>query len=216
MAARCVAFAASFIPSMLSARTRGGARHNAVLACCLASSKMIGSVAAFSAAATPALTSLLSDPTLLGDGVVTGADTFDVVDPGASRGQFDDGSATVARVRRMGREDTRAAIDRARAALPGWRDGATAQHRSGVLSRWSALIKENSEDIAKIMTMESGKPIQESRGEVAYGTSFLDYFAAEAIRPNCAGGGYMCPSPFAAPDGSPRGRIMAVNEAVGV
>ena len=59
------------------------------------------------------------------------------------------------------------------------------------------------------MTLESGKPLHESRGEVAYGTSFLDYYAAEAIRPNSAGGGYMSPSPFTAPgDGAPRGKIM--------
>lgn len=66
------------------------------------------------------------------------------------------------------------------------------------------------------MTFESGKPLNESRGEVNYGTSFLDYYAAEAIRPNSAGGGFIAPSPFAMPDGTPRGKIMAINEAVGV
>ena len=57
-------------------------------------------------------------------------------------------------------------------------------------------------------TTYSGKPLAESRGEVAYGTSFLDYYAGEAIRPTSAGGGYMCPTPFANVDGSPRGRVM--------
>jgi succinate-semialdehyde dehydrogenase/glutarate-semialdehyde dehydrogenase len=67
------------------------------------------------------------------------------------------------------------------------------------------------------MTIESGKPLHESRGEVAYGTSFLDYYAAEAIRPNAAGGGFIVPTPFTAPGGSaPRGKVMAINEAVGV
>ena len=89
-------------------------------------------------------------------------------------------------------------------------------HRSNVLSKWSALITENSDDIAKIMTLESGKPLAESKGEVAYGTSFLDYFAGEAIRPGCSGGGYMSPSPFTDGSGAPRGKIMAINEAVGV
>jgi succinate-semialdehyde dehydrogenase/glutarate-semialdehyde dehydrogenase len=69
---------------------------------------------------------------------------------------------------------------------------------------------------AKIMTLESGKPLYESIGEITYGTSFLDYYAAEAIRPSAAGGGFMVPSPFSHPNGAPRGKIMAFNEAVGV
>ncbi|KAL9191188.1 hypothetical protein ACHAXT_000894 [Thalassiosira profunda] len=186
----------------------------AAAAYCLASSKLMA-VSAFSTA-TPAITSLLSDPTLLGDGVSSGSDTFPVVDPGATAAQFEDGSAIIATVQRMGREDTKDAIDRARAALPGWKDGTTALQRSNILAKWSALIKENSHDVATIMTLESGKPLHESLGEVTYGTSFLDYFAAEALRPSSAGGGYLAPSPFATPDGAPRGRIMAIHEAVGV
>ena len=54
------------------------------------------------------------------------------------------------------------------------------------------------------MTLESGKPLKESIGEVGYGTSFIDYYAAEAVRPSSAGGGYICPSPFAHIDGSPK------------
>lgn len=54
------------------------------------------------------------------------------------------------------------------------------------------------------MTLESGKPLVESKGEIAYGTSFLDFYAAEAIRSTGAGGGFVCPSPFASGDGSPR------------
>jgi len=152
----------------------------------------------------------------LGDGITAGDATFDVVDPGASAKQFEEGSAVIAQVRRMGREDTRQAIDRASTALSGWK-GTTALHRSGIISKFSALIKENSEDIAKIMTLESGKPLQESKGEVVYARSFLEYYAAEAIRPSSAGGGFIVPSPFTAPDGvTPRGKIMAINEAVGV
>lgn len=193
-------------------------RSATALAYCFASKIMVvnGNVAAFSTA-TPAVISMLSDPSLLGEGVMAGAATFDVGNPGASPKQVNDGSAIIAQVRRMGREDTKQAIDRASAALSGWKDGTTALHRSGILSKWSALVKENSEDIAKIMSLESGKPLDESRGEVQYGTSFLDYYAAEATRPHAAGGGYMAPSPFTAPgDGAPRGKIMAINEAVGV
>eukprot|EP00585_Thalassiosira_rotula_P010863 CAMPEP_0196138816 /NCGR_PEP_ID=MMETSP0910-20130528/6320_1 /TAXON_ID=49265 /ORGANISM="Thalassiosira rotula, Strain GSO102" /LENGTH=538 /DNA_ID=CAMNT_0041399471 /DNA_START=349 /DNA_END=1962 /DNA_ORIENTATION=+ len=194
---------------------------------CFTSSSKIAVVSAFSTIAvdtTPVLTSMLSDPSLLGNGIPitkTGVDadygTFDVLDPGASSDQLDDGSAVIAQVRRMGRDDTKQAIERANTALSGWKDGTTAMHRSDILSKWSSLIKENSEDIATIMTMESGKPLHESRGEVVYGTSFLDYFAGEAIRPNGAGGGYMSPSPFTTPGGgAPRGKVMAIQEAVGV
>ena len=99
---------------------------------------------------------------------------------------------------------------RASGALSSWKDGTTALQRSGILSQWSNLIKENAEDVAKIMTLESGKPLQESRGEINYGCSFLEYSAAEAVRPNSAGGGYIAPSPFTASDsGAPRGKIMA-------
>lgn len=58
--------------------------------------------------------------------------------------------------------------------------------------------------LARIMTLESGKPLRESLAEVGYGTSFIDFYAAEAMRSNSAGGGYLYPSPFSSIDGSPR------------
>ena len=71
--------------------------------------------------------------------------------------------------------------------------------------------------LATIMTMESGKPLHESMGEVTYGTSFIDYYAAEVIRPSGAGGGFIVPTPFThLGETTPRGRVMAINEAVGV
>jgi acyl-CoA reductase-like NAD-dependent aldehyde dehydrogenase len=77
-------------------------------------------------------------------------------------------------------------------------------------------MKSNSEDLATIMTLESGKPLAESRGEVNYAASFLDYYAGEAIRATGAGGGFLAPSTFSAPSGAPRGHIMAIQQAVGV
>jgi len=65
------------------------------------------------------------------------------------------------------------------------------------------------------MTLESGKPLSECDGEIAYGTSFLDFYAAEAIRPTSAGGGIIIPSHLASPNGAPRGKILAIQEAVG-
>lgn len=67
------------------------------------------------------------------------------------------------------------------------------------------------------MTLESGKPLAESKGEVNYAASFLDYYAAEAIRPTSAGGGFIIPTPFVdAARAAPRGQIMAIQQAVGV
>ncbi len=67
----------------------------------------------------------------------------------------------------MEREDARLAIERSGAALAGWRDGMAASHRLGLLSGWSSHVREHSEDIAMIMTGETGKPLHESMGEVA-------------------------------------------------
>jgi succinate-semialdehyde dehydrogenase/glutarate-semialdehyde dehydrogenase len=136
-------------------------------------------------------------------------DHFEVRDPADPR-------SVIARVRAMDREDARRAIERSSAALPSWRDGTTAAHRSDLLLRWSRLIQENAGDIASIMTLESGKTLAESRGEIAYGVSFLDYYAAEAIRPSSAGGGFLVPTPFSRQDGAPRGQILALQQAVGV
>lgn len=207
---------AQFCPSAMLSSRYYKRRSTTALVCCLASKMTDGNSAA---TAFSTLASMLSDPSLLGDHRARGGGAderdassfFDVVDPGSSSGRD-----VVGRVRRMGREDARLAIERANAALVGWRDDTTASIRSGLLSRWSYLVKENSEDIARIMTMESGKPLHESRGEVAYGASFLDYYAAEAVRANSAGGGTVCPTPFATGGGAPRGRILAMNEAVGV
>merc|ERR1719356_975298 len=66
------------------------------------------------------------------------------------------------------------------------------------------------------MTLESGKPLAESYGEVNYAKSFLDYYASEAVRPTGAGGGFMVPSPFPASDGGPQGHVLVMQQAVGV
>jgi len=116
----------------------------------------------------------------------------------------------------MGVDHAKRAIERSHSVLPSWRDGTTAQSRSTLIQKWSQLIKDNAQDIATIMTLESGKPLQESKAEVAYGTSFLDYYAAEAIRPTGAGGGFLVPTPFVQSNASPRGQVMAIQQAVGV
>ena len=87
----------------------------------------------------------------------------------------------IARVPDMGATETRRAILIADRAWPAWRKR-TAGERALVLGRWHDLILEHAEDLARIMTAEQGKPLAESRGEVAYGASFIDWFAQEGRR----------------------------------
>ena len=82
---------------------------------------------------------------------------------------------------KMGADETRRAIEAANKAWPAWR-AKTAKERSTILRNWFNLIMENQEDLAKLMTLEQGKPLTESRGEIAYGASFVEWFAEEAKR----------------------------------
>ena len=91
-----------------------------------------------------------------------------------------DGSL-LAEVPNCGAPETQRAIAAADAALPAWREQ-TAKQRSQVLQRWFALINRNAEDLARLITAEGGKPLAEARGEVAYGASFVEWFAEEGKR----------------------------------
>ncbi|MGV7211030.1 NAD-dependent succinate-semialdehyde dehydrogenase [Oxalobacteraceae bacterium A2-2] len=84
-------------------------------------------------------------------------------------------------VPRMGAAETRRAIEAAQAAWPAWRKK-TARERAAILRKWNDLILENTEDLAQLMTAEQGKPLAESRGEVAYGASFIEWFAEQGKR----------------------------------
>ena len=87
----------------------------------------------------------------------------------------------VGTVPKLGAAETRAAIEAADRALPGWRKK-TAKERAAVLRRWYELMIANQEDLARLMTIEQGKPLVESRGEVVYAASFLEWFGEEAKR----------------------------------
>ena len=91
-----------------------------------------------------------------------------------------DGSV-IATVPNMGAEETGEAIGHAHEAQARWR-GMLAGERAAVLRRWYELMLENQEDLALLMTLEQGKPLAESRGEIAYAASFLEWFAEEAKR----------------------------------
>lgn len=92
----------------------------------------------------------------------------------------------VARVAALGSVETDAAIAAATEAFPAW-SARLPQQRAQVLRRWGALMLEAVEDLALLMTLEQGKPLAESRGEIAYAAEFLDFYAGEALRMNTEG-----------------------------
>ena len=108
-------------------------------------------------------------------------------------------------VPKMGAEETRRAIEAAGAAWPAWRK-LTGKDRSKVLRRWYDLMLENVDDLAKIMTLEQGKPLAESKGEIHYASWFVEWFAEEAKRAY----GEVIPQTL------PDRRIVVVKEPIGV
>jgi succinate-semialdehyde dehydrogenase/glutarate-semialdehyde dehydrogenase len=125
--------------------------------------------------------SLLNDPTLLKTDAlinghwVKGASRFDVHDPATGNKLADVANLTA--------KDAEAALDAANAAWPAWRSK-TGKERSILLRKWFDLLMANQEDLGRIMTAEQGKPFTEAKGEVAYGASFVEWFAEEAKRVN--------------------------------
>ena len=105
----------------------------------------------------------------------------------------------------MGAEETRKAITAASHALPAWR-ALTAKERAKLLHNWFELIMQNKEQLARIMTLEQGKPLAEARGEIGYGASFVEWFAEEAKRIY----GDLLPAPVASQ------RLLVVKQPVGV
>lgn len=84
-------------------------------------------------------------------------------------------------VPKMGANETRAAIEAANQALPAWR-ALTAKERATILRRWFDLMMANQDDLAKLMTLEQGKPLAEAKGEISYAASFIEWFAEEGKR----------------------------------
>jgi succinate-semialdehyde dehydrogenase / glutarate-semialdehyde dehydrogenase len=123
----------------------------------------------------------LKDPQLLRDKAYINGDwanadsgaTFEVTNPATG--------AVLARLPDMLEGETRRAIEAANVAWPAWA-AKTAKERAQILRKWFDLMMANQEDLAIIMTSEQGKPLAESRGEVAYGASFIEWFAEEGKR----------------------------------
>ena len=84
-------------------------------------------------------------------------------------------------VPKCGATETRRAIEAAQAAFPAWR-AKTAKERAAILRRWFDLMMANKEELARLLTLEQGKSLAEARGEIAYGASFIEWFAEEAKR----------------------------------
>jgi succinate-semialdehyde dehydrogenase/glutarate-semialdehyde dehydrogenase len=124
-------------------------------------------------------------------------ETFDVTNP--ATGEF------VATIPNGNAEDTRIAVEAACAVQPTW--GKTiAGERAGILSRAASIMRERSDSLARILTLEQGKPLKESRGEIEYSAALLDRFAEEARRIF----GETLPS------ASPDNRIFLIKRPVGV
>ena len=123
--------------------------------------------------------------------------TVDVIDPATQD--------AIGTVPYMGGEETRAAIVSAEAAFKLWKMKTNAE-RALLIEKWFDLMIENVEDLALILTSEQGKPLDEARGEIRYGASFVKWFAEEARRIN----GQMIPAP------SRDRRILVMKEPVGV
>ncbi|ECI4179382.1 succinate-semialdehyde dehydrogenase (NADP(+)), partial [Salmonella enterica subsp. diarizonae] len=84
-------------------------------------------------------------------------------------------------VPKMGAEETRDAIDAANRALSAW-CALTAKERANILRRWFNLMMEHQDDLARLMTLEQGKPLAEAKGEISYAASFIEWFAEEGKR----------------------------------
>ena len=147
----------------------------------------------------------LSDPSLFReqcyiDGAWVDADdrsTIEVRDPASNE--------RIGTVPKMGAAETRRAIEAADRAFRSWRH-TTAKERAGLLRKWFDLMMANQEDLAILMTREQGKPLTESRGEIAYGAAFVEWYAEEAKRVY----GDMIPAPASSR------RIMVFKQPVGV
>lgn len=123
--------------------------------------------------------------------------TVDVTDPASQ--------TVIGTVPDMGGDETRAAIEAANKVYPAWKKKTHAE-RAALLEAWYGLMIEHIEDLALILTTEQGKPLDEARGEIRYGASFVKWFAEEARRI----GGQTIPSP------TPDRRIIVLKEPVGV
>jgi succinate-semialdehyde dehydrogenase/glutarate-semialdehyde dehydrogenase len=123
--------------------------------------------------------------------------TFAVLNPASE--------AVLGQVPDLGRGETARAITAANAALPAWR-GLLAKQRAALLRRWHDLMLEHLDDLARLITLEQGKPLAEAKGEIQYAAGFLEWFAEEAKRVY----GQVIPTPWAGR------RVLTLKQPMGV
>ena len=140
---------------------------------------------------------LLKDKCYVAGEWIGGSTTISVTNP------VDD--SVIGHVPKLGAIETRNAIEAAEKAQKLWAKK-TAKERAALLRKWFDLMMENQEDLARIMTAEQGKPLAESRGEIAYGASFIEFFAEEGKRIY----GETIPSPW------PTSRMVVIKQPLGV
>ncbi|CCG19225.1 succinate-semialdehyde dehydrogenase [Taylorella asinigenitalis 14/45] len=112
---------------------------------------------------------------------------------------------TVGTVPKMGTKEAEQAVEAAQRALPQW-SAMSANERSDLLRKWYDLIIEHKEDLARLLTIEQGKPLKEAEGEILYGAAYIEWFAEEAKR--------VYGDTIPAPSGDKR--IVVIKQPVGV
>jgi len=147
----------------------------------------------------------LTDPGLLRQQAYLGGEWADADDASTITVTNPATGETIGTVPHMGAAETRRAIEAADKAWPAWRRK-SAKERAAILRRWYELMMENADDLALLMTLEQGKPLTESKGEVAYAASFFEWFAEQAKRIE----GDVLEPP------APKLRILVTKEPVGV
>ena len=140
---------------------------------------------------------LLKDRCYVAGEWISGAAMIPVTNP------VDD--SVIGHVPKLGAPETRKAIEAAEKAQKPWAKK-TAKERAAIMRKWFDLMMGNQEDLARIMTAEQGKPLAESRGEIAYGASFIEFFAEEGKRIY----GETIPSPW------PTSRMVVIKQPLGV
>ena len=127
------------------------------------------------------LRSLLKDPSLLATQAYVAGEWVDADDGGSFAVTNPARGDVICHVPDLGRAETARAIAAAQVAQKDWA-ARTAKERSQILRRWFDLMMANQDDLAAILTAEMGKPLAEAKGEIAYGASFIEWFAEEAKR----------------------------------
>ncbi|MEP5764326.1 MAG: NAD-dependent succinate-semialdehyde dehydrogenase [Halieaceae bacterium] len=151
------------------------------------------------------MTLQLSDPSLLQHQAYINGQWVDADDGATVAVTNPANGELIVDIAKVGTAETRRAIEAAEAAMQGWK-ALPAKARANILRQWFDLMMDNQEDLAIIMTAEQGKVLAESRGEVAYGAAFVEWFGEQAKRVD----GDVIPAP------SPDKRVVCIKQPVGV